>query len=164
MTLTAPVQPRFVARTMSVSAALLLITAAFTLAKTGRDAVYFQAQGLYDLPGAYLGIALLNLPVAAIMLGLMRWFGTRWARVAAAMVMAVALVLFAQVAKPGGGPLMTTIFMAIPLGFGVLFSSAWLLPVWISRRPIPESQRPLSARVSSDRSPEAPAREGDRPP
>lgn len=127
MTLTASAQPRFVARTMSVSAALLLITSAFTLAKTGRDALYFQAQGLYDLPGAYLGIALLNLPVATIMLGLMRWLGTRWARVAAAMVMAVALVLFAQVAKPGGGALMTTIFMAIPLGFGVLFSSAWLL-------------------------------------
>jgi hypothetical protein len=43
------------------------------------------------------------------------------------MVMAVALVLSAQVAKPGGGALMTAIFMAIPLGFGVLFSSAWLL-------------------------------------
>src|SRR5947207_1338904 len=118
---------RFVARTMSVSAALLLMTGGFILAKTGRDALYFQENGLYDLPKAYLGIAVLNLPVAAIMLGLMRWIGTRWARVAAAMGMAAALVLVAQVAKPGGGSLMTLIFMGIPLGFGVLFSSAWLL-------------------------------------
>ena len=127
MTPDASGEPRFVARTMSVSTALLLMTGAFILAKTGRDALFFQANGLYDLPKAYLGIALLNLPVAAAMLGMMRWLGTRWARVAAAMLMAVVLVLVALVAKPGGGALMTTIFMVIPLGFGVLFSAAWLL-------------------------------------
>lgn len=33
-----------------VAAALFLTTASFTLARTARDALYFQAGGIYDLP------------------------------------------------------------------------------------------------------------------
>src|SRR5215471_8508694 len=85
------------ARTASVSMALLLLTAAFMLAKTGRDALYFQAGGIYDLPKGYLGVALLSIPAAGVMLGLMRLFGTRLARVAAILGTAACLVLVAWV-------------------------------------------------------------------
>ena len=44
------------------------MTFSFICVKTGRDALYFRLDGIYDLPKAYLGIALLSLPVAAAML------------------------------------------------------------------------------------------------
>jgi ATP/ADP translocase len=141
--LPSPDEPRFGARTASISAALLLITGAFTLSKTGRDALYFQADGLFDLPKAYVGIAVLSLPMALLMLGLMRWLGTRWARVATALVTAVGLVAIAGVAKPGGGTLMTLTFMLIPLVFGVLFSSSWLLAADL----LEQATRPQLARA-----------------
>ncbi len=40
-----------------VAVAILARTAAFMLVRTARDALYFQGDGLIDLPKAYLGIA-----------------------------------------------------------------------------------------------------------
>lgn len=37
-------------RTVLVAAALFLTTASFTLARTARDAIYFQGGGIFDLP------------------------------------------------------------------------------------------------------------------
>ena len=60
-----PRAPRRVARdlrtrTLHLSLGVFILTAAVTLAKTGRDALYFQHGGLQDLPKAYLGMALLS--------------------------------------------------------------------------------------------------------
>ena len=56
------------ARTAWVATALGLLTAAFVIGKTGRDALYFQGRGLYDLPRAYMAIAFLALPMASVVL------------------------------------------------------------------------------------------------
>ncbi len=119
--------PEISARTRPVAAAIFLMTAAFMLAKTGRDALFFMGNGLYDLPKAYVGIALLALPMAAVALALMKAVRPRRARVAAPLALAVALAVFFRVATPGGGPLNTVFFMVVPLAFGVAFSLAWLL-------------------------------------
>jgi hypothetical protein len=119
--------PAIALRTAAAAAALFLATAAFILAKTARDGLYFMNGGLYDLPAAYLGIAVLSVPMSLALFALMRRLGTRRARVVIAVGTALFLGLVARVARPGGGPVMTTIFMLIPLLFGILFSAAWLL-------------------------------------
>ncbi len=119
--------PQLTARTIAVAGALFVMTAAFVLTKTGRDALYFQGRGLYDLPMAYMGIALLALPLALSVLVMMRAIGPRRARVLLPLLVAALLLAFQPVARPGGGVTMTLFFMLVPLVFGVMFSLSWLL-------------------------------------
>lgn len=114
-------------RTRYVGGVLFLMTASFLLAKTARDALYFQADGIYQLPIAYIGMAVLSLPTATAMLTVMRWIGARRARVAAPLALAAVLAGFAALVRPGGGFVMTAFFMLIPLAYGVTLSLAWLL-------------------------------------
>lgn len=119
--------PEVSARTLAVAVALFLMTASFILFKTGRDALYFQGRGLFDLPKAYIGIALLSLPTAAIVLASIKFLGARGARIAVPVVAAAGLAAFFPFVREGGGALMTAFFMFVPLAFGVLFSLTWLL-------------------------------------
>jgi hypothetical protein len=119
--------PGLAMRTHLAAGTMLTVTATFIIAKTGRDALYFANGGILDLPKAYIGIALLSLPVAALALGLMRMVGPRLARVVAPLGIAVMLAWFALTAQPGGGGVMILFFMLVPLTFGVLFSMFWLL-------------------------------------
>lgn len=121
------VAPRIALRTAAVAAALFLVSLAFILAKTGRDALYFSNGGLFDLPVAYLGIAALSVPMSFALFELMKKVGTRAARVVVAVGTALFLGGIARLAQPGGGAAMTLVFMLIPLLFGILFSAAWLL-------------------------------------
>lgn len=115
------------ARALHVALPIFSMTTAFFLAKTGRDALFFQGRGLLDLPAAYILMALLSVPVAFLVLGVMRGLGPRRARVVVPLAVAALLAAAAQVARPGGGWLMTGIFVFVPLAFGVLFSLFWLL-------------------------------------
>jgi hypothetical protein len=103
------------------------MTAAFILAKTGRDALYLQAGGVHDLPQAYMAIAVLSVPTAFLMLGLMRRLGARRTRVWSGIVISVALGVLHKAVRPGGGVLMTGVFAFVPLAFSVLFAVTWLL-------------------------------------
>jgi len=106
---------------------MLLMAAAFMLARTGRDALYFQADGIRALPIAYMGMALLALPMAAMLLMLVRTFGAGRARLAATGAMALVLAGVGLVGTPGGGVGMTLFFMVVPVVFNGLFSLAWML-------------------------------------
>ncbi|MEW6322286.1 MAG: hypothetical protein AB1635_14500 [Acidobacteriota bacterium] len=106
---------------------LFLMTAAFVVSKAARDALYFSVGGLHDLPLAYLGMAGLALPVALATLAAMRIVGAGRVRVLAPAACAVGLAALSVVVRPGGGLVMTAVFLAIPLAFGVLLSLAWLL-------------------------------------
>jgi hypothetical protein len=103
------------------------MSASAVLARTGRDALYVQERGIYDLPFAYMAIAGCSVPMAFGMLALMRRCGPRRARLVASAGLSLALLVYAAVARPGGGLLMTSFFVFVPLAFGVLFSAAWLL-------------------------------------
>lgn len=74
-----------------------------------------------------MGMALLALPLAFVMLSLMKRLGPRRWRILAPAGMATLLVLYHGVAMPGGGLRMTLLFTLVGLGFGVVFSLYWLL-------------------------------------
>ena len=114
-------------RTFYLSLGVFLLTAAVTLAKTGRDALYFQHGGLLDLPKAYLGMALLSVPLGLCTIRLMRRLGPRQARLLVLSGMAGFLLFYAHVAAPGGGVFMTALYMAVPLTIGIAFAVYWLL-------------------------------------
>jgi len=114
-------------RTRWVGAALLVLTASFILVKTGRDALYFQGRGLFDLPYAYFGITIASVPMAMGTLELMRRLGPRTARLVLPMLAAVALLIYVPFASEGGGVVNTLFFVLVPTVWGVLFSLSWLL-------------------------------------
>jgi AAA family ATP:ADP antiporter len=115
------------ARTGHLGLGAFLLTAAVTLAKVGRDALYFQRGGLQDLPKAYLGMALLSVPLGLLTLSLMRRVGPRPARLLVLSGMVGFLLVYAHTAAPGGGLFMTVFYMHVPLTIGIAFSVYWLL-------------------------------------
>jgi len=109
------------------AAALLLMMAAFVLVKTARDALFFTGGGIEALPHAYLGIAIFSLPLALATGAFTRLTGPRRARVLLpVLASALFLVLAGRPGDPGSTRL-TIFFMLVPLLFGLLFSTAWLL-------------------------------------
>ena len=115
------------ARTRRVSLTLGLMTAAFIVVKTGRDALYVRDDGLVQMPWAYVGIALLSGPVAMSVLALMRRFGPRVVRIGLPLGTAGVLFAYTPFATPGGGLLPSLFFAFVPLVWGVMFSASWLL-------------------------------------
>ena len=113
-------------QTACISMALLLTSMAFVISRTARDALYIQERGLFDLPLAYIGMAILSAPMATLILIMMRYGGPRLTRIVAPLATGMLLIVYQRVAEPGGGPLMTFFFMLISLVFGVLFSVVWL--------------------------------------
>ena len=114
-------------RANHVATALLLMAAAFILAKTARDALFLQREGVRDLPAAYMTIAVLSVPQAMLVLASLRRFGARRVRVVLPAAVSLLLVLSYAVVRPGGGLAMTAFFVAVPLLFSIMFSIAWLL-------------------------------------
>lgn len=115
------------ARTRRVALTLGLMTAAFIVVKTARDALYVRDDGLVQMPWAYVGIALLSGPVAVTVLALMRRFGPRVVRICLPLGTAAVLLAYAPFATPGGGLLPSLFFAFVPLIWGVMFSASWLL-------------------------------------
>ncbi len=105
-----------------------LLTAAFIIAKTGRDALFFQGSGgLLKLPLVYINIGGASLPLALIFVKAMKVWGARPARVGILLLAATVLGAAAPFLKPGDSTLLLVIFMFIPAIFGLLFASLWLL-------------------------------------
>lgn len=115
------------AKTSLVSSALFLLTMAFVATRTGRDALYLQGDGLRQVPGAYILIAILAIPQAMIVLRLLRRFGGRLTRVMVLVAVTVALCGFYAIAEAGASAPMTAFFALVPLAFSILFSTVWLL-------------------------------------
>ena len=114
-------------KTLYPAVALGILTAAFIIAKTGRDALFFQGKGIFQLPVATMMIAAASLPLAALFVKLMRSWGARPARVAIILFAASVLSLAAPFLQAGDSPLLFNIFIFIPSVFGIMFASLWLL-------------------------------------
>ena len=106
---------------------LFLLTAAFIIAKTGRDALFFQGKGIFQLPVATMTIVAASLPLAMIFVKAMKTWGARPARVGILLFAAVVLALAAPFLQPGDSTLLFNIFIFIPAIFGIMFASLWLL-------------------------------------
>jgi ATP/ADP translocase len=104
-----------------------LLTAAFIIAKTGRDALFFQGKGIFQLPVATLTIATASLPLAILFVKAMKTWGARPARIGILLLAAAVIALSAPFLHPGDSLLLFNIFMFIPSVFGILFASLWLL-------------------------------------
>ncbi len=116
-------------RTKFVYPALILglMTTAFIIAKTGRDALFFQGSGIFQLPIATLAIVAASVPLAVIFVKAMKIWGARPARIAIMLITAAVLASAAPFLKPGDSTLLFNIFIFIPASFGLMFASLWLL-------------------------------------
>jgi ATP/ADP translocase len=115
-------------RTLLPALSLGLTTLAFIVAKTGRDALFFQGSGgLLQLPLVYINIGLAALPLAMIFVKAMKVWGARPARLGVLLLAAVVMAAAAPFLEPGDNTLLLAVFMFIPAIFGIVFASLWLL-------------------------------------
>jgi ATP/ADP translocase len=113
---------------VSLAVALGLTTLAFIIAKTGRDALFFQGSGgLLQLPLIYINIAGAALPLALLFVKAMKIWGARSARVGILLFAAAVMATAAPFLEPGENTLLLAVFMFIPAIFGIVFASLWLL-------------------------------------
>ena len=113
---------------VSLAVALGITTLAFIIAKTGRDALFFQGSGgLLQLPLIYINIAGAALPLALLFVKAMKIWGARSARIGILLFAAGVLALTAPFLQPGESTLLLAVFMFIPAIFGIVFASLWLL-------------------------------------
>jgi len=132
-------------KTIYPALALGMTTAAFIIAKTGRDALFFQGKGIFQLPIAAMTIAAASLPLAVLFVKMMRSFGARPARVGLMLFAAIVLAVAAPFLHPGESALLFNVYIFIPGVFGIVFASLWLLASDIfETTPKPESARAFS--------------------
>lgn len=114
-------------RTLYPALCLGILTAAFIVAKTGRDSLFFQGKGIFQLPVATMMITAASLPLAMLFVKAMKSCGARPARVGLMIIAAGVLGVAAPFLRPGESPLLLNIFVFIPGVFGIMFASLWLL-------------------------------------
>ena len=132
-------------RTILPACSLGLLTAAFIITKTGRDALFFQGKGIFQLPIATMTIAAASLPLAVIFVKAMKTWGARPARIGIMLSGATVLALSAPFLEAGESALLFYIFIFIPSIFGIMFASLWLL----SSDLLDQTAKPLAARSFS---------------
>lgn len=114
-------------QTVLMSISVGLLTLSFSLAKTGRDALFFHDQGLLQLPMAYMGIGMSSLPAAFLFVRAMKIWGARSARVGIMIFAAVVLAGLVPLLNQANYSVLMSSFVFIPTIFGLLFASTWLL-------------------------------------
>jgi MFS family permease len=103
-----------------------LLTMAFIVAKTGRDALFFQGKGLFQLPMAYMMMGLASVPVAFLYVKAMKIWGARAARVGIIVFAAAVMAAFVPLLPQMNYPVLLSLFIFIPTVFGPMFASIWL--------------------------------------
>jgi ATP/ADP translocase len=103
-----------------------LLTLALTVAKTGRDALFFQGRGLFQLPMAYMIIGAASVPAAFLYVRAMKAWGARPSRLGILIFAAVVMALHIPFLDSGNETVLLSLFAFIPSIFGILFASLWL--------------------------------------
>ena len=114
-------------KTLLPAIAMCLLTIGFTTAKTGRDALFLQGKGVFQLPMATLLLAAASIPLAMLFVKAMKLWGARKARLAILLFGSLVLGASAPFLQAGEGPLLFGIFVFVPSVFGLMFASVWLL-------------------------------------
>jgi ATP/ADP translocase len=132
-------------KTIFPAVILGLTTAAFIIAKTGRDALFFQGKGIFQLPMATMMIAAASLPLAILFVKVMKTWGARPARIGIMLFAAGVLILTAPFLQAGDSLLLFNVFIFIPAVFGIMFASLWLLASDIFEKTLkPDAARAFS--------------------
>ena len=100
---------------------------AFIIIKTGRDALFFERGGLYELPLAYVYIALVSLPAAIVHLAAIERWGARRTRTGLFFLAALLLLLFVPLLHGNQRAVLMAFFAFVPSIFAAVFAGAWLL-------------------------------------
>jgi ATP/ADP translocase len=133
-------------KTLLLALALGVTTLAFIVAKTGRDALFFQGSGgLLQLPLIYINIGAASLPLAIVFVKAMKAWGARPARLGVFTLAASVMVLASPFLQPGDSKLLLGIFVLIPAIFALMFASLWLLASDI----FDKTEKSLAARAFS---------------
>src|SRR5438132_4088177 len=91
-----------------------LLTAAFIIVKTGRDALFFQGSGgLLQLPLVYINIGAASLPLALIFVKAMKVWGARPARVGILLLAATVIAAASPFFEPAPKQLLLAIFLML---------------------------------------------------
>jgi len=114
-------------QTLLMSISVGLLTVSLSLAKTGRDALFFHDQGLLQLPMAYMGIGMSSLPAAFLFVRAMKLWGARSARVGIMILASVVLAGFVPFLNHANHAVLMSNFVFVPTILGLLFASTWLL-------------------------------------
>jgi ATP:ADP antiporter, AAA family len=104
-----------------------LATSSFILIKTGRDAVFFQHNGLFQLPQVYIWIALGSMPAAMLHLHAISRWGARQTRTGLFFVSAFIFIGFTPFIDANQQAVITSFFILVPTLFAALFAGSWLL-------------------------------------
>lgn len=103
-----------------------LLTMAFIVAKTGRDALFFQGKGLFQLPMAYMVMGLASVPAAFLYVKAMKIWGARAARVGVIVFAAAVMAAFVPFLPQMNYAVLLSLFIFIPTIFGPMFATIWL--------------------------------------
>jgi len=103
-----------------------LLTMAFIVAKTGRDALFFQGKGLFQLPMAYMVMGLSSVPAAFLYVQAMKIWGARAARVGIIVFAAAVIAAFVPFLPQMNYSVLLSLFIFIPTIFGPMFATIWL--------------------------------------
>lgn len=99
----------------------------FIMIKSARDAVFFQKDGIFQLPMAYIWISIIAIPAAMVHPYVIDRFGARTTRVMAFISSSLIFLIFVPIVEMEHRTLMTLFFILTPTIFAALFAGAWLL-------------------------------------
>ncbi len=113
-------------RTLLPAISVGLLTMAFIVAKTGRDALFFQGKGLFQLPMAYMAMGLSSVPAALLYVQAMKIWGARAARAGIIVFAAAVMAAFVPFLPQMNYSVLLSFFIFIPTIFGPMFATIWL--------------------------------------
>lgn len=121
MTLPAHHAPAATARIRAASLVLGLLSASYVVLRTGRDTLYLSEGGLFGLPFAYVGQALLSIPLGLAVSWFLPRVGLRRVRLASVFATVLTACAYAVLARPGATGWTTLLFLSVPLVYSVAF-------------------------------------------
>ena len=121
----------------------------FIMIKTGRDGVFFQDDGLRQLPMAYIWIAVVAVPAAILHLYALERWGARRTRTVLFGLTAGLFLAFAPFVHPAYSIMMTILFILVPTCFAAVFAAAWLLASDLLEGAAPDLLRQVYTRIGA---------------
>jgi ATP:ADP antiporter, AAA family len=99
----------------------------FIMIKSARDAVFFQHNGIFNLPLAYIWISIANIPLTLSHLRVISKYGARRSHIIVYIFSAALFLLFVPFVNMDNRLMMFILFILTPTLFSALFAGAWLL-------------------------------------
>ena len=103
-----------------------ICASSFVIMKVARDTLFFQGEGIYQLPLGYIWIAIASIPFAWIHLLAMRYFGAQKTRTGIILLFAVVFLALIPFLEHESKFSVMFLFVAVPTVFSAIFAAIWL--------------------------------------